>query len=63
MSKIGVDVRVELSGVGENVQEHLLFSINYELDPDAAHETADLIRNPEYAAKAMQFQCAVFLHE
>ena len=30
--------------------------ITWELNPDAGHETFDLLRDPEYAANAMKVQ-------
>ena len=34
LSSIGVDLKVNLPGVGENVQEHMYFFMTYELDLD-----------------------------
>ncbi|KAF8872799.1 GMC oxidoreductase [Gymnopilus junonius] len=52
ISKIGVDVVVDLPGVGENVQEHTLVSLPFELPP--GHESLDLLLDPSYAAKAKE---------
>ncbi|KAF9073604.1 GMC oxidoreductase [Rhodocollybia butyracea] len=41
LSKIGVEVKVPLDGVGENVQEHLIF----ELRDDYSEDTYDLLRD------------------
>lgn len=38
LEKIGVNVKLELPGVGENVQEHILVPTLFELDPNARHE-------------------------
>ena len=56
LSKIGVDVVVDLPGVGENVQEHVLVAIPYELSSNQVHETLDRLLDPEYAAKARELQ-------
>ena len=32
LSSIGVDLKVNLPGVGENVQEHMYFLVTYELN-------------------------------
>lgn len=54
LSKIGVELKVDLPGVGENLQEHHMAGITVELDPNAGHETLDLLRDPDYAAKALE---------
>ncbi|KAF9073605.1 hypothetical protein BDP27DRAFT_1417078 [Rhodocollybia butyracea] len=45
LSKIGVEVKVPLDGVGENVQEHLFFGCSFELRDDYSKDTYDLLRN------------------
>ncbi|KAF8872796.1 GMC oxidoreductase [Gymnopilus junonius] len=52
LSEIGVDVVVDLPGVGENVQEHIMISTPFELPP--GHESLDLLLDPVYAAKAKE---------
>ncbi|KAG6852730.1 hypothetical protein C0991_009486 [Blastosporella zonata] len=52
LNKIGIEVKLELPGVGENLQEHLLFGATYELDPSVNHQTLDWLRDPEYAKEA-----------
>ncbi|KAL0952842.1 hypothetical protein HGRIS_007067 [Hohenbuehelia grisea] len=54
LKRIGVDLKVNLPGVGENVQEHHFSSMSFELDPTAGHTTRDLLRNPLYAAEALK---------
>ncbi|KIM89884.1 GMC oxidoreductase [Piloderma croceum F 1598] len=54
LSKIGVDLKINLPGVGENVQEHHMVGITVELDTKGGHETMDFLRDPEYAAKALE---------
>lgn len=56
LSKIDVDLKINLPGVGENVQEHSMAGITIELSPDAEHETFDRMRDPEYAANAVKLQ-------
>jgi GMC oxidoreductase len=56
LDKIGVEVKVDLPGVGENVQEHLLFTTTYEIRSETQLETLDLMRNPEYAAERLKFK-------
>jgi len=48
LSKIGVDVKLELPGVGENVQDHPHFATTFEFDPKVSHETLDLMSDPDY---------------
>jgi len=54
LSKIGIDVKLELPGVGENVQDHISFPMIFELDPKASHETLDKMSNPDHAQEAMK---------
>ncbi|KAJ8689747.1 hypothetical protein PTI98_012617 [Pleurotus ostreatus] len=51
LEAIKVPVKVELSGVGENLQEHLHSAISYEILDDVPAETFDLLRDPATAAK------------
>lgn len=50
LESIGVDMKLELPGVGENVQEHMLFTMTYETKSDSSYETLDLLRNPDYVS-------------
>ena len=54
LSKIGVDVKLELPGVGENVQDHIIIPMTFELDPKASHETLDAMANPDHVQKVMK---------
>lgn len=54
LSKIGVEIRVDLPGVGENLQEHTVCAVTYELDRRVHNETFDLLKDPNYAAAAMK---------
>ena len=45
---------VDLPGVGENVQDHILVPIPFELPP--GHESLELLLDPDYAAKAKELQ-------
>lgn len=54
LSKIGVKTKVELPGVGENVQEHTLTRLAYEMNPDIKLDSYDMLRDPEFAAAHMQ---------
>ncbi|KAF8877062.1 GMC oxidoreductase [Gymnopilus junonius] len=58
LSKIGVDLVVDLPGVGENVQEHTIVGIPHELTPGPNHETLDLLRDPGYFSKATELHAA-----
>ncbi|KAL4258094.1 GMC oxidoreductase family protein [Pleurotus pulmonarius] len=51
LEAIKVPVKVELPGVGENLQEHLHSAISYEIHDDVPAETFDLLRDPVTAAK------------
>ncbi|KAJ6501838.1 GMC oxidoreductase [Mycena vulgaris] len=52
LRKIGVEIKLELDGVGENVQEHSFMGVSYELA--GSPETYDRLRDPAYAAEAMK---------
>ncbi|KAG6853613.1 hypothetical protein C0991_002837 [Blastosporella zonata] len=52
LDKIGVEVKLELPGVGENLQEHVLFGATYTLDPSVDHQTLDRLLDPEYVKEA-----------
>ncbi|KAK7685312.1 hypothetical protein QCA50_011675 [Cerrena zonata] len=57
LDKISVPLQVELPGVGENVQEHLLIAVSYELRDDVEFETIDILRDhPELVEKHAQLQ-------
>ncbi|KAF9073601.1 GMC oxidoreductase [Rhodocollybia butyracea] len=45
LSNIGVEVKVPLDGVGENVQEHQFFGCSFELRDDYSEDTYDLLRD------------------
>ncbi|GLB44236.1 putative (gmc) oxidoreductase [Lyophyllum shimeji] len=54
LSRIGVEPKIKLPGVGENLQEHEFLAVSYELNPATKHETLDLLRESEYAGEASQ---------
>ncbi|KAF8828716.1 hypothetical protein HHX47_DHR3000393 [Lentinula edodes] len=45
LSRLGIDVKVPLEGVGENLQEHLFIGCTFELKEDYTGETYDLLRD------------------
>ncbi|KAJ7290529.1 GMC oxidoreductase [Mycena rebaudengoi] len=52
LENIGIDCKIDLRGVGQNVQDHTYLGVSYELNPNDSHETYDLMRNPDFAAEA-----------
>ncbi|KAF9073598.1 GMC oxidoreductase [Rhodocollybia butyracea] len=44
LSKIGVEVKIPLDGVGENVQEHQFFGCSFKLRDDYSEDTYDLLQ-------------------
>lgn len=56
LSRIGAELRIDLPGVGENLQEHTVCGITYELDQGIRTETLDLLKDPGYAAAAIKLQ-------
>ncbi|RDB23961.1 Versicolorin B synthase [Hypsizygus marmoreus] len=54
LSDIGVDIKVQLPGVGENLQDHNFIAVSFELNP-ARHVTLDRLRtDPEFAKEALR---------
>ncbi|KZT66041.1 GMC oxidoreductase [Daedalea quercina L-15889] len=51
LEKIGVSLKAELPGLGENVQEHMFIGISWELKDDVGFETVDLLRDATHNAK------------
>ncbi|KAH9948777.1 alcohol oxidase [Amylocystis lapponica] len=51
LHKIGVPVRLELPGVGENIQEHMICPVNFELRDDVSYETLCVLNDPDVAKK------------
>ncbi|KAF5376948.1 hypothetical protein D9615_007272 [Tricholomella constricta] len=54
LSKIGIEMQIDLPGVGENLQDHPFFTISYELDPSVKHPTLDSLKDPENAKEALR---------
>ncbi|KAJ6452435.1 GMC oxidoreductase [Mycena sanguinolenta] len=52
LQNIGVECKIDLRGVGQNVQDHTFLGVSFELNANDNHQTYDLMRNPEYAAEA-----------
>ncbi|KAF8519998.1 GMC oxidoreductase [Hysterangium stoloniferum] len=52
LRKIGVDVKIDLPGVGENVQEHIVCTILWEVGDE--HQTYDVLRDVEHAAEQLK---------
>jgi len=52
LEKIGVQCKIDLRGVGQNVQDHTYLGVSLELNPNDTHETYDLMRDPNFAAEA-----------
>ncbi|KAJ7674122.1 hypothetical protein B0H17DRAFT_1334984 [Mycena rosella] len=52
-------MKVDLRGVGQNIQDHTYLGVSYELNPNDTHETYDLMHNPEFAAEAERLHSKV----
>lgn len=59
LNKIGVELKVELPGVGENVQEHVMNFSTYELAAKEWGPTGDLRKDEAYSAQAFKEQYVV----
>ncbi|KAI0728960.1 GMC oxidoreductase [Fomitopsis betulina] len=53
---IGVKPMLELPGVGENISDHTVCCIPFELDPTKDHKTFDIFRNTELAKEQARLQ-------
>ncbi|KAF7331343.1 GMC oxidoreductase [Mycena kentingensis (nom. inval.)] len=54
LEKIGVECKIDLRGVGQNVQDHTYFGISFELKSSDGHVTFDKMREPEFAAEQLK---------
>ncbi|KAG9048691.1 hypothetical protein FS837_012234 [Tulasnella sp. UAMH 9824] len=52
LQKLGVTPLVHLPGVGENLQDHLLVPLSFELRPGIV--TGDMLLDPDFAAKELE---------
>ena len=48
LSQIDIDVKIDLPGVGENLQEHTALVTNFELRTDAPVESFNLFVDPAH---------------
>lgn len=55
LTSLSIPVKIDLPGVGENVQEHTLSSYTLELESNE-HNTLDLLRDPVFAKEAIALQ-------
>ncbi|KAI0964628.1 hypothetical protein AcW1_001404 [Taiwanofungus camphoratus] len=56
LKKIGVPLKIELPGVGENVQDHTFSGVSFELDPKVDHKTLDVFRDAVLAKEQTKLQ-------
>ncbi|KAI0774498.1 alcohol oxidase [Fomes fomentarius] len=54
LRKIGIPTKVDLPGVGTNIQEHMIVGVSFELRDDVHFDTLDLLADPETAAKHLK---------
>ncbi|KAI9000782.1 GMC oxidoreductase [Trametes punicea] len=54
LGKLGISVKVELPGVGTNVQEHMLLAATLELRDDVEYQTLDMLSDPEIFQKHIE---------
>ncbi|KAI0682713.1 GMC oxidoreductase [Cytidiella melzeri] len=54
LEKAGIPLKLDLPGVGENVQEHIMSQLSYELKDDVQFDTLDMLRDPETYAKHLE---------
>ncbi|EIW61651.1 GMC oxidoreductase [Trametes versicolor FP-101664 SS1] len=54
LRKIGIPTKVDLPGVGSNVQEHMNVAISFELRDDVEFDTMDLLADPAVLEKHVE---------
>ncbi|KAI0085565.1 alcohol oxidase [Irpex rosettiformis] len=54
LNKASIPIKIELPGVGENLQEHIYSGVSYELTDDAPLDTLDILRDPAVLAKHLE---------
>ncbi|KAI0832660.1 GMC oxidoreductase [Trametes gibbosa] len=54
LRKLGIPSRVDLPGVGSNVQEHMIVAVSFELRDDVPFETLDLLADPAVLEKHLE---------
>ncbi|KAJ8468739.1 hypothetical protein ONZ51_g9450 [Trametes cubensis] len=54
LRRIGIPTKVDLPGVGRNVQEHMTVSISFELRDDVKFDTFDILADPEVLKKHLE---------
>ncbi|KAI0751029.1 alcohol oxidase [Daedaleopsis nitida] len=54
LRRLGIQTKVDLPGVGTNVQEHMIVGVSFELRDDVKFDTLDLLSDPEVAAKHLE---------
>ncbi|KAI0089283.1 GMC oxidoreductase [Irpex rosettiformis] len=59
LEKAGVPMKLDLPGVGENVQEHIMVGLSWELKDDVQFDTLDILRDPETYAKHLELHKTV----
>jgi len=53
LKPLGIDVRIDLPGVGANVQDHMYAGITVEIDESDEWETLDALHNPEFVQEQL----------
>ncbi|KAI0759156.1 alcohol oxidase [Irpex lacteus] len=54
LSKADIPLKIDLPGVGENLQEHIYAGVTFELTDDAPLDTLDVLRDPAVLAKHLE---------
>ncbi|KAH9850810.1 GMC oxidoreductase [Lenzites betulinus] len=54
LRKLGIPSRIDLPGVGSNVQEHMIVAVSFELRDDVQFETLDLLADPATLEKHLE---------
>lgn len=58
LAEIDVPLKIDLPGVGENLQEHVHAAISFELRADISDDTWDSLRDPHTSVKHLELQYA-----
>ncbi|KAH9943228.1 alcohol oxidase [Epithele typhae] len=58
LRKLGITPKVDLPGVGSNVQEHMVATISFEVRDDVDFQTLDCLADPAIAAKHLELRAS-----
>ncbi|KAJ3485204.1 hypothetical protein NLI96_g5126 [Meripilus lineatus] len=58
LERAHIPLKLDLPGVGKNVQEHIYAALSFELRDDVEYDTLDLLKDPKVAAKHLELHAS-----